>query len=75
MFDVCSKDKIGKNRGSVQIVKLFYFIFLKISVRFIYILISRVLSPCIIARRSIGIQFNTLGIRIDISSLCLNVFL
>ena len=32
VFDVYVVDKIGKNRGSVQIVNLFYFIFLKISV-------------------------------------------
>ena len=32
VFDVYVVDKIGKNRGSVQIVDLFYFIFLKISV-------------------------------------------
>ena len=31
VFDVYVVDKIGKNRGSVQIVNLFYFIFLKIS--------------------------------------------
>ena len=51
VFDVYVVDKIGKNRGSVQIVNLFYFIFLKISVFF-----SELIAPYITLYRRAAVD-------------------